>query len=76
LQVIVSPSADTGPLQQTFIFANRPILRATNDTQGAWFYCAITYKDIFGFERHTVYYVGLYGTGAEFPNNQKYNHWD
>jgi hypothetical protein len=57
-------------MKRTFFFG-RPVQH-----HGAWFYCAIKYKDIFGFDRETVYYVGMFGAAVELPKNDTYNYWN
>jgi hypothetical protein len=75
---VVSPNSKISAIQATFSFKNRQF--GPGSAHGSWFYCQIIYKDIFGTERHTAYYVGLYGAMAEYPKNrdidEKYNKWD
>jgi hypothetical protein len=71
LRILVAPTADTGTLEQKFVFQ-----RGRRSLQWAWFYCAITYQDIFGETRHTWLYARVGGTGFSYPKSEKYNHWD
>jgi hypothetical protein len=72
----IAGGAAVETISQTFFFERD----LTPFGHGSWFYCKITYKDIFGILRHTWYYVGLYGAGSEYPNNQeiadKYDRWE
>jgi hypothetical protein len=69
--IVIPANSKSIPISQTFFFYHGAI-----DQHGMWFYCAIKYKDIFGFDRETVYYAGIYGASAQLPNNPKYNHWN
>jgi hypothetical protein len=72
LRIVFAGGAESGPLEQKFVF-----LRGVHVLQGAWFYCSITYQDIFGEkDRHTWLYARIGGTGFTYPKSQKYNHWD
>jgi hypothetical protein len=73
---IVVAAGDSGGIHQNFSFANRTKPMGASAT-GAWFYCAITYRDIFNqTDRHTFYYVKLVGANVSFPANPEYNRWD
>ncbi len=72
-RVIVAASSEIGPLTQTFVYGNWP---TPVNAHGSWFYCKVTYLDIFNIERHTVYYIGFFGAGLTYPENDKYNWWD
>lgn len=71
-RVMLAANTDSGPLQQTFVFN-----KGLHTTHGGWFYCAVTYKDIFGErDRHTYLYIRLAGSGFSYPRNSEYNSWD
>jgi hypothetical protein len=71
-RIMLAGGAESGALEQTFVFH-----KGWHSTMWAWFYCAITYKDIFGGkDRHTYLYVQLGGTGFSYPQNSEYNSWD
>lgn len=74
---IIPASGDTGDIQQGFGFkARAKTPGGHHSVMGAWWYCSITYRDIFGKERHTTSYIGLYGAGIKYPKDDKYNTWD
>jgi hypothetical protein len=75
IRITIPAGGETGPLRQTFKFRDR-IRPSGNSAHGGWFYCAITYNDIFGTERHTFFYVGMVGAGIRYPANSAYNRWD
>lgn len=69
---MLAGGADSGALQQTFVFN-----KGVHTTHWAWFYCAITYKDIFGErDRHTSLYIQLGGSGFSYPQDSAHNSWD
>jgi hypothetical protein len=68
----IAAGGSISKITQSFIFSRE---LPKNAGHGAWFYCKITYKDVFGITRHTQYYVGLYGATAE-SGNADYNKWD
>ncbi len=76
MRVLFPANADSGLFEQRFIFRNRMRPMAPSSVDGAWFYCAITYKDIFGYDRHTFFYVSPFAAGIVYPENHKYNRWD
>jgi|SRR5579875_148685 len=77
-QPIVAANSRISGINASFLFKGRQL--SIGAGHGSWFYCKITYKDVFGIERHTSYYVGLYGAAARYPTNKKideqYNAWD
>lgn len=76
--IVIPANSQTIPLRQMFLF-RRPLQVESPivpNSHGAWFYCSISYKDIFGFERETVYYVGMFGAGIQLPKNPNYNRWN
>ncbi len=75
--LVIPANSKSIPLRQNFLFRRPPPTAPIEAVgQGAWFYCVIGYKDIFGFERENVYYVGMFGSGLMWPKNPAYNHWN
>jgi hypothetical protein len=70
---IIPGLTDIKSITQNFKYGYDP---EAAPAHGGWFYCRIIYFDIFGIERHTRYYVHLYGATAEYPQNQNWNKWD
>lgn len=75
LRIIFPANAESGVFAQRFIFRNR-IQPIGPSVDGAWFYCFVTYKDIFSIERHTSLYVILFAAGMTYGTNPAYNYWD
>ncbi len=75
IQVVAPEGWDSGVLEQTFSFDRPATINASTANIGTWFYCLITYRDVFGFERQSSLYFGNYGSAASFPRDSRFNFW-